>query len=64
MLEVVILLMTYLIKYVFQIKQDFNLNVFKMITGINERKTLTKHIYLVNVNVNLIEQTVIQTMVE
>ena len=56
--------MTYLIKYVFQIKQDFNLNVFKMITGINERKTLTKHIYLVNVNVNLIEQTVIQTMVE
>ena len=64
MLEVVILLMTYLIKYVFQIKQDFNLSVFKMITGINEPKTLTKHIYLVNVNVNLIEQIVIQTMVE
>ena len=35
--------MTYLIKYVFQIKQDLNLSVF-MITGINELKTLTKHI--------------------
>ena len=35
--------MTYVIKYVFQIKQDLNLSVF-MITGINELKTLTKHI--------------------
>ena len=35
--------MTYLIKYVFQIKQDLNLSVF-MITGISELKTLTKHI--------------------
>ena len=35
--------MTYLIKYVFQIKQDLNLSVF-MITGINKLKTLTKHI--------------------
>ena len=35
--------MTYLIKYVFQIKQDLNLSVF-MITGINELKTLAKHI--------------------
>ena len=56
--------MTYLIKYVFQIKQDLNQSVFKMITGINEPKTLAKHIYLVNVNVNLIEQIVIQTMVQ
>ena len=40
MLEVVILLMTYLIKYVFQIK----LSMFNMIKGINESKTLTKHI--------------------
>ena len=44
MLEVVILLMTYLIKYVFQIKQQITLSVFNMITEINELKTLTKHI--------------------
>ena len=34
-------------KYVFQIKiktEDLNLSVFNMITGINESKTLTKHI--------------------
>ena len=36
--------MIYLIKYVFQIKQDLNLSVFNMITGINESKTLTWHI--------------------
>ena len=36
--------MTYLIKYVFQIKQDLNLNIFKIISGINESKALTKHI--------------------
>ena len=36
--------MTYLIRYVFQIKQDLNRTVFNMITGINESKTLTKHI--------------------
>ena len=45
MLEVAILLMSYLIEYVFQLKQKtwtyFFLN---MITGINESKTLTKHI--------------------
>ena len=34
--------MTYVIKYVFQI--DLNLSVFNMIKGINESKTLTKHI--------------------
>ena len=28
----------------FQIKQDLNLSVFNMISGINECKTLTKHI--------------------
>ena len=33
-----------LVRYVFQIKQDLNLSVFNMITGINESKTLTKHI--------------------
>ena len=32
--------MTYLIKYVFQIK----LSVFNMIAGINESKLLTKHV--------------------
>ena len=36
--------MIYLTKYVFQIKQDLNINVFNMLTGINESKTLTKHI--------------------
>ena len=43
-LEVVLLLMTYLIKYVFKIKQDLYLPIFNIITGINELKTLTKHI--------------------
>ena len=43
--EPVILLMTYLIKHVFQKKtEDLNLSVFNKITGINEWKTLTKHI--------------------
>ena len=40
--------MTYLMKYVFQSKQkqnkDLNLSVINMITGINELKTLTKHV--------------------
>ena len=44
MLEDVILLMTYLIKYLFQINQDLNLSVFRMIVEIIESKTLTKHI--------------------
>ena len=44
MLEVVIPLMIYLTKYVFQIKQDLNLSMFNMITGINESKNLTKHV--------------------
>ena len=35
--------MIYLIKYVFQIKQDLKLSVFNMITGITESKTLTKN---------------------
>ena len=30
--------MTYLIKYVFQTKQDLNLSVFNMIAGLNESK--------------------------
>ena len=44
MLEVVIFLMIYVIKYVFQIKQDFNLSVLNTITGIDESKTLGKDI--------------------
>ena len=37
--------MTYLIKYVFQKNpEDLNLRVFNRITGINESKTLTKHV--------------------
>ena len=43
--EVVILLMTNLIKYVFQMKKKYlNLSNFKMITGINESKKLRKHV--------------------
>ena len=45
MLEVAILLMSYLIEYVFQLKQKTLTYFFlNMITGINESKTLTKHI--------------------
>ena len=36
--------MTFLVKYVFQIKQELNLGIFVMIRGINELKKLTKHI--------------------
>ena len=36
--------MFYLIKCVFQIKEDLNLSVFNMIMGINKSKTLTKDI--------------------
>ena len=44
-LEVVVLLMTYLIKSVFSNEtRNLNLSVFNMITGINESKTSTKHI--------------------
>ena len=43
-LEVAILLMTYLINYVSNKTEDLTLNVFKMITGKNESKTLIKHI--------------------
>ena len=35
--------MTYLIEYVFQMKQDLNLRVFNIVTEINESKTLTKY---------------------
>ena len=34
--------MTYLIKYVFQIKQDLSINVFNKITGKTESKILAK----------------------
>ena len=44
MLEVVILLMTYLIEYAFQIKKYFNIHVFNMTTGKNESKIVTKDI--------------------
>ena len=33
--------MTYLIEHVFQIKQDLSLNVFDIIKGKNESKTIT-----------------------
>ena len=41
---VVILLRIHRVNYVLRIKQDVNLNVFNMITGINESRTLLKHI--------------------
>ena len=44
-LEVVVLSMTYLMKYVFQIKKkDLNIHVSNMITGKNESEILTKHV--------------------
>ena len=43
-LEVVILLMTYLIKYVFQKKTNLNIHVFNMVTGKHESKVLAKDI--------------------
>ena len=42
-LEVAILLMTYLVYYAFQSKQKI-LHVFNMITGINKSEILAKHI--------------------
>ena len=38
--------------------EDLNLSMFNMITGINESKTLAKHISF-NANVNLMEENVI-----
>ena len=61
MLEVAIPLMTYLINFVFQIKQkDLNLSVFNMLTGINESKNINKAYYHANANENLMEENVIQ----
>ena len=40
--------------------EHLNLSVFNMITGINESKTLRKHIYHANINVNLMKQNVSQ----
>ena len=42
--------------------EDLNLSVFNMITGINDSKTLTKYVSWENVNVNLMEENVIQTV--
>ena len=39
--------------------EDLNLSMFNIITGINESKALTKHIYHANVNVDLMEENVI-----
>ena len=59
MSEVLILLMTYIIKYVFRKKtEDLNLSMSIIITGINESKK--KNIYHVNVNVNLMVENVTQ----
>ena len=44
MLEVVTVLITYPIKYVFHVQQDLNIHVFNMITGKNEIKILTRNI--------------------
>ena len=42
MLEVVILLVTYLINMCFKQSEDLNIHVFDMITGKNKSKVLTK----------------------
>ena len=57
--EVVTHLTTHLINCAFQTKQDLNLSLFNMITGINESKALTKHHYA-NLNGDLMEVNVIQ----
>ena len=36
--------MTYIIKYVFQKNRRFKSSVFNIVAGINQSKTLTKHI--------------------
>ena len=41
-METIILLMICQVEYKFQIKKDVNLNVFNMITWINESKILIK----------------------
>ena len=38
------LIMQSVFRYVFQINRRFKLNMFNMITGINNSKTLTNHI--------------------
>ena len=38
--------------------EDLNLHVFEMVAGINESRTLTKHIYHANVNVSSIVKNV------
>ena len=43
-MEVVVLLLSYLQKYVFQVTKDVNVKEFNMITSKNEAKTLVKHI--------------------
>ena len=39
-----VLLMTYLIKYVPNETEDLNLSIFNMFIGINESKTLTRYV--------------------
>ena len=58
MLQVVVLLITYLIECAFQTKQK-TLHAFNMITEINELKTL-KGIYHANINVTLMVESVIR----
>ena len=56
MLEAVIFLMICLVEYAFQTKkEDFNLSVFNIITGINVSKTSLYQwsLYHANENVNL-----------
>ena len=43
-MEIVMLLMTYLQKYVFPVKRKIDVKVFNIIAGINKAKALVKHI--------------------
>ena len=43
-MEDVMLMMSYLQKYLFPVKKDVNIKVFNMMTRIHEAKTLVKHI--------------------
>ena len=59
-LEVVILLMTYLIKYVFQKKnEDLNMDFVDRIAGIMKQR-FQQNIYYANLNVDLMEENIIQ----
>ena len=57
MIEVVMLLMTYQLQYVSQIKKYSDLNIFNITTKIDQSETITKHFHVM-VNVKLIKNVI------